>query len=79
VRVFWLIPLACWLGLSAIVWSATDAAYTTCRNALVGALDPGQCATVTMWHDLAGWCALAALAALGLAGLRLWDQAREGR
>jgi hypothetical protein len=34
--------LACWLGLPAIVWSATAATYTTCRNAVVGALAPGR-------------------------------------
>lgn len=76
VRRSWLIPLACWLGLSAIVWSATDSAYSTCRNALVGALDSGPCTTATMWHDLAAWCVLAALVALGLTGWRLYDQAR---
>jgi hypothetical protein len=42
VRVSWLIPLARRLGLSAIVWSATAATHTTCRNTLVGALAPGR-------------------------------------
>jgi hypothetical protein len=42
VRPTWLIPLACWPGLPAIVWSATAATHTTCRNVLVGALVPGR-------------------------------------
>ena len=39
VRPSWLIPLACWLGLSVIVWPVTAATY---RNALVGALAPAR-------------------------------------
>ena len=40
VRVSWLIPLGRRLGLPAIVWPATAATCTTCRNTLVGALAP---------------------------------------
>jgi hypothetical protein len=35
-----------------LVWAGTDADANTCRNALVGALDPGQCSSVTFWHDV---------------------------
>jgi hypothetical protein len=76
VRPSWLIPLGCWLGLSVIVWSLTDATAHTCRNALVGALASSSCTTATMWHDLATFSGLAALVLLGLAARRLYAQAR---
>jgi hypothetical protein len=61
-----------WGILSAIVWAYTDSAASTCRNALVGALDQDQCTTVTFWHDVAGFSVFAGVLGIVFAGLVMY-------
>jgi hypothetical protein len=61
-----------WGILSAIVWAYTDSAASTCRNALVGALDQSQCTGVTFWHDIAAFSVLGAIIAVVFTGLAMY-------
>jgi hypothetical protein len=54
--------------LAGLVWARTDQSVQTCKSVIVGALDQGQCSTVTFWHDVAG-IATIILAVLFVAGL----------
>ena len=69
---FWLIVSIIWAIASALVFAYTDSAATTCKNALVGALDQPQCTSVTFWHDISGLSGFAALIAIFFAGLVMY-------
>ena len=47
--------------LAGLAWAWTDHSAQECRSAIVGALAPDQCTTVTFWHDVAGIAALTPL------------------
>ena len=60
--------------IAGLAWAWTDHSAQECRSAIVGALAPDQCTTVTFWHDVAGIAALV-LAALFVAAV--WPRRRQ--